>query len=126
MARTMNSNTALANTWPSSSKYQITNGVIMRVLQELLAIHEENQVMARPMELAKFVHGSEGLEDAFPKLLKKKWNTPGEIVWHGLPLFHREEGQDWNEDGEAFDKIYEDIREYVEDGYELNYNITIH
>ncbi len=98
----------------------------MRVLQELLAIHEEHQVMSRPMELKTFIHGSEGLEDAFPKLLKKKWNKAGEIVWHGMPLFHQEDGKDWREDGEAFEAIYQAIREYVEDGYQLEYNITIH
>lgn len=98
----------------------------MQVLQELLKLKEEATMALRPMELRDFVDGSEGLEDAFPKLLQKKWNTPGGIVWHGLPLYAKSEHGDWNDNGPAMDAVLDAIHEYVLDGYTIEGNITIH
>jgi len=97
----------------------------MQVLKELLRLQEESSIAQRPIELRDFVDGSDGLETTFPKLLKKKWDTPGGVIWHGLPLFATAEHGDWNDDGPAFDACSDAIHEYVKDGYVLNSYLRI-
>ena len=97
----------------------------MQILKELLRLQEESNMAQRPMELRDFVDGSDGLESSFPKLLKKKWDTPGVVIWHGLPLFAKAEHDDWNDDGPAFDVCVNAIHEYVKDGYVLNAYLRI-
>jgi ketosteroid isomerase-like protein len=95
----------------------------MQTLHQLLSIVQEADDEApkksSTVEMSVFADNVEDFDtDNNAKGRKVKdhlWNTPGKLVWHGMPVFSHNSEYDFKELGPAFDAMEEAVKEVAGD-----------